>query len=68
MNFEDQLQELIAKRALELSQQNGSNSSNPADDWLHAEQEIMHELNLRSDKLLKEIGISNEDRVDPYSY
>ncbi len=60
MHFEEQLHELIAKRAHELSHQSPGNSNNHQDDWHQAEQEIYKELDLRSDELFRKIDMHEE--------
>ena len=62
MHFEEQLHKLIAKRALELSQLRKNGGDNETSDWVRAEQEILHELDLHSDELLEELDISSDYR------
>ena len=64
MNFEKQLNELIAMRALQLSQQRNGSPGNPTDDWVQAEKEILHELNLRTHELYKKIDITPDGQLD----
>jgi hypothetical protein len=68
MNYEDELQKLITKRAHELSQQRKNGGGDEFSDWLKAEQEIKQELSLRSDELFKKIELACEGRTDPYLY
>ncbi len=68
MNYEEELHELITKRAHELSQQRRNGSGDDFSDWLRAEQEIKEELSLRSDELFRKIEIACDGRVDSYLY
>lgn len=58
MNYEEELQVMITKRAHELSQQRKNGNGDEVSDWLRAEQEILCELSLRSDELFKKIDIA----------
>ncbi len=64
-NFEEELQKLIAQRAYELSQQRKNGNGDAFSDWLRAEQEIRHELNIRSDELFKNVDITNDEQFGP---
>jgi len=68
MNYEEELQKLITKRAHELSQQRKNGGGDEFSDWLRAEQELKQELSLRSDELFKKIDIACEGRAEPYQY
>lgn len=68
MNYEEELHELITKRAHELSQQRKNGSGDEFSDWLRAEQEIMHELSLRSDELFRKIEIVSDGRAESTLY
>jgi len=67
-NYEEELHKLITKRAHELSQQRHNGNGDEFSDWLRAEQEILQELDCRSDELFKENEILGADRIDPYVY
>jgi hypothetical protein len=54
INFEEELHRLIAERAQELSSQKNGESKEEVNDWLMAEQEILYELDCRSNELLKD--------------
>lgn len=56
IKFEEELQRIIARRAHELSMQEGGTKEDGVNDWLKAENEIMHELDSRADKLFENIG------------
>ena len=58
MNFEEELHNLIAARAHELSQQSNNSSGDEFSNWLRAEEEISQELKLRTVKLYNEINQS----------
>lgn len=50
--FEKELHKLIEERAYEISQhRNGS--GNALNDWIQAEQEILHELQLRNNRFFE---------------
>lgn len=51
VKLEDELKRLIAERASELSEERGSEAGSEVDDLLKAEQEIKHEMSLRSNRL-----------------
>lgn len=55
IKFEEELQRIIARRAHELSMQEGGTKEDGVNDWLKAENEIMHELDSRTDKLFENI-------------
>jgi hypothetical protein len=68
MNYGAELHKLITKRAHELSQQRKNGNGDEFSDWLRAEQEIMQELNLRSDELFKKIEIAYDGKIGPLLY
>ena len=55
IKFEEELQRIIARRADELSMQESGTKEDGVTDWLKAENEIMHELDSRADKLFENI-------------
>lgn len=68
MRFEEQLHELIAERAMELSLQRQNNSGDPSEDWVQAEQEIRSELTHRSNELSLKLDLPDNGRSNRYLY
>ncbi|MBI4682599.1 MAG: DUF2934 domain-containing protein [Nitrospirae bacterium] len=63
MNYDEELHEMITKRAHELSQQRKNGNGDHFSDWLRAEQEILHELSLRSDELFRKIDVASDGQT-----
>jgi hypothetical protein len=61
MNFNEQLNELIAQRALYLSEKKCSAAGDPLENWIEAEREIYNELNHRTDELHEKFDLHGED-------
>lgn len=61
MNYDEQLKQLIAKRAHEYSQMRKNGCGDDVSDWLKAEQEILGELNHRSCEILSEFRGNGND-------